>query len=629
MVGAPPSLHKLSVQAPVVPVAPVAPVAPIGAPCGGDDRYWGAENREAAKALTQRTADWYAARKGRLTASSAYKALGLQFRGRLSDVVEGVLFGTSAGGETADMRWGTAHEDEGLAAYNAIADGPDVRPTGLWPLKGQPDPMTGAKGAQRSWFGASPDGVVVAPADAKPLGLVEVKCKSPLAFDRNAPHGGVGPLALTGVHLDERKKTPTGYASPSTLLQEYVYLQVILQLRATELPWCDVVFWTPYWVRVVRVRANNSLAEEVLTHLNRLHTTICSNAKTLRDAHATNMSLFWRLCAPASDGRGGLLPDRLDASTWGKRLRADKAAEGLVDWELWNDRALAYSAMLVASAERVEAADARVNAFIRTRLGAADGADAADTHADAHADAYADAYAHADAMDIGALLDDEAMPSKLLRKIETLTLDRRRPRPAGVRPTGCLTVGWRVESFHRKDPPRLEIALKLRDVGARPRAEGELLRVCLMEAFEALGTPIHADGPTTYWEASPLPDPADPAGRRTSVFVNFWVVQTMAAGHPERGITFRGASALMSHVVGAFAARTDRVADVLSPHSTTTSMLQFRAETLRLCSIVPGETGFLGRVVAKSLQSPHEPAATPTTPTVGMPSISARCHGGN
>lgn len=369
----------------------------VGASCGADDRFWGEENREAAKALVQRTPDWYAARKGRLTASSAYKALGLQYQGRQSEVVESVLFGHSSASETADMRWGAAHEEAGIAAYRAIAGGADVRSTGLWMLRGALNPMTGARGAQRSWFGASPDGVVFDPTTGRPLGLVEVKCKSPLAFDRNALHGGIGPLTQTGVRLDEAKKTPVSNASPSKLLSEYVYVQVILQLRATEMPWCDVVFWTPYWVRVVRVRANNALAEELLAHLTLLYQAICAKAKTLREAHAEGRGRFWRLCTPASDGAGGLLPDRLDASSWNKRLRADKAADGLVDWQLWKEGALAYSAERLGSAGEA-AADAHVAEFIRNHL--------------APADVQLFAPPPDAPMEVGALLDDEAMPAE-------------------------------------------------------------------------------------------------------------------------------------------------------------------------------------------------------------------------
>ena len=368
--------------------------ADVGASCGADDRFWGEENREAAKALVQHTPDWYAARKGRLTASSAYKALGLQYQGRRSDVVEDVLFGHSALAETADMRWGAAHEEAGIAAYRAIAGGANVRSTGLWVLRGALNPMTGALGAQRSWFGASPDGVVVDPTTGKPIGLVEVKCKSPLAFDRNAPHGGIGPLAQTGVRLDEAKKTPVSNASPSKLLSEYVYVQAILQLRATELPWCDVVFWTPYWMRVVRVRANNALAEELLAHLTLLYQAICANAKTLREAHATDRDHFWRLCTPASDGAGGLLPDRLNASSWNKRLRADKAADGLVDWQLWKEGGLAYSAERLGAAGEA-AADAHVAEFIRNHL--------------APADVQLFAPSPDAPMEVGAPLDDDAL----------------------------------------------------------------------------------------------------------------------------------------------------------------------------------------------------------------------------
>lgn len=337
--------------------------------CGGDSRFWGAEGFEAARKLTQRTDDWYAARRGKMTASSAYTALGLHYQQRMTEVVEGVLFGHSFGGQTADMRWGVDNEHHGINAYRKLiaGKGEDVHATGLWLLGGQLDPMTGSKAGRRSWFGASPDGIVVRSQDGAPLGLVEVKCKSPLAFDRTAEHGGIGPPHLTGVHLDERKRTPIGFANPSALLNERTYMQVILQIRATAAPWCDVVFWTPYWMRVVRVRSNNALAEEILAHLNVTYQAICANKARLLEAyaHGRESDAFGRMCTPHSYGAGGVLPERLNASEFNKQLRAAKKEDGLVDWGLWKEQALLYSEEhLGESAE----ADAYVNDFIQHRL---------------------------------------------------------------------------------------------------------------------------------------------------------------------------------------------------------------------------------------------------------------------
>lgn len=137
----------------------------------------------------QRSPEWYSARKGKITASSAAGCLGL-------DPYDGPLatFNKITGKTTTDdnkhMAWGREFESKAREAYECLS-GHFVTETGFWVHDLLP------------WLGASPDGLIGGD------GLVEIKCPS---------------------------KIPTA-------IPEHHTIQMIVQMACTGREWCDYFVW--------------------------------------------------------------------------------------------------------------------------------------------------------------------------------------------------------------------------------------------------------------------------------------------------------------------------------------------------------------------------------------------------
>lgn len=138
----------------------------------------------------QRTDQWLAHRRGRITASLAAACLGLNPYTSRAAAWRSIM-GVQQQKENRDMRWGTEFEPVARAAYE-IESGNLVTETGFWvhPLF--------------DWLGASPDGLV------DDDGLVEIK-------------------------------VPT---KPPAEIPLYHRVQMTVQMMCTGRKWCDYFAWT-------------------------------------------------------------------------------------------------------------------------------------------------------------------------------------------------------------------------------------------------------------------------------------------------------------------------------------------------------------------------------------------------
>ncbi len=138
----------------------------------------------------QRTPEWYAARKGKLTASLAAAVLGLDpYTGPLA-AFNRITKGTPQE-DNKHMAWGREFEGPAREDYEVMS-GHLVTETGFWTCP------------SLEWLGASPDGLI----DAD--GLVEIKC--PSVIPEQIP-----------IHHE---------------------VQMRVQLACTEREWCDYFAWS-------------------------------------------------------------------------------------------------------------------------------------------------------------------------------------------------------------------------------------------------------------------------------------------------------------------------------------------------------------------------------------------------
>lgn len=164
----------------------------------------------------QRTEEWYAARRGRLTASNLGAALGQVSYTSRAEALRRALGTDSFTGNVA-TQWGETNEDTAIAAYTALT-GNAVKATGLH------------MHPEHAWLGGSPDGFVGT------RGLVEVKC--PYYHKR----GG-------RVH----QTVPAHY-----------YTQVNALLEICDRDWCDYVCWAPEGFAVHRVSRDSATFQYLL-----------------------------------------------------------------------------------------------------------------------------------------------------------------------------------------------------------------------------------------------------------------------------------------------------------------------------------------------------------------------------
>ena len=117
--------------------------------------------------MKQGSAEWHAAREGRLTSSLFAAAAGLNphtSQHKLWEELRGIREPFNGNDATA---WGTRYEPEARAAYEMLT-GNVVHEQGFWTMPGD------------AWLGASSDGLVPNPADGGDPLIVEIKC--PFSF---------------------------------------------------------------------------------------------------------------------------------------------------------------------------------------------------------------------------------------------------------------------------------------------------------------------------------------------------------------------------------------------------------------------------------------------------------------
>jgi putative phage-type endonuclease len=172
--------------------------------------------------MEQRTPEWFAARKGRLTGSIAGAALGLAPYMSQDDALRSIArefhdLPTEFEGNIATDH-GVNFEDQAALAYE-FKTGNDITKVGFLPID--------------DWSGASPDGLISSD------GSVEIKC----------PFG-------------QRNNNPPVFKSISE--QPHYYAQMQIQMLAADLQWCDFWQWTQHGDKLERVdRDEEWLAENM------------------------------------------------------------------------------------------------------------------------------------------------------------------------------------------------------------------------------------------------------------------------------------------------------------------------------------------------------------------------------
>ncbi len=161
--------------------------------------------------IQQRTPEWYAARKGRITGSSVGAILGLSPFDKPKDVMRRMVrefHGAESEFEgNSATQYGTFHESIAISYYE-LETRNKVTETGFW--------------TNGDWLGASPDGIV------NNIGLIEIKC----------PYG-------------KKDKVIPDFKSIKD--QPHYFAQIQIQLYVTGKKWCDFYQWS----------AHGSMLEEV------------------------------------------------------------------------------------------------------------------------------------------------------------------------------------------------------------------------------------------------------------------------------------------------------------------------------------------------------------------------------
>lgn len=176
--------------------------------------------------MEQRTDEWFAARKGRVTASIAGALLGHAPYMSVDDAMRILvrsmhdLPSEFKGNIATD--YGTFNEDGALVEYK-MESGNLVEQVGFVPFS--------------DWLGASPDGLV------NKYGLVEIKC----------------PFGL--------RKTAAPVPFKSISDQPHYYAQMQIQMFCTKRDWCDFYQWTPNGTSVEYVAYNTNWISENLPKL--------------------------------------------------------------------------------------------------------------------------------------------------------------------------------------------------------------------------------------------------------------------------------------------------------------------------------------------------------------------------
>uniref|UniRef100_A0ACD5URU4 Uncharacterized protein n=1 Tax=Avena sativa TaxID=4498 RepID=A0ACD5URU4_AVESA len=181
--------------------------------------------------VAQRSEEWFALRKDKLTTSTFSTALGFWAGNRRSELWSEKVFGPSdiklADAAQSAMAWGTNHESMAVEQYTTIT-GRSVGSLGF----------AVHTEANSGWLGASPDGILGCDPDG---GILEVKCP----YNKGKPE-----IAL-----------------PWRIVPYYYMPQVQGLMEIMGRDWVDLYCWTPNGsslFRVPRDRAYWELIHEVL-----------------------------------------------------------------------------------------------------------------------------------------------------------------------------------------------------------------------------------------------------------------------------------------------------------------------------------------------------------------------------
>lgn len=198
---------------------------------------------------------------------------------------------------------------------------------------------------------------------------------------------------------------------------------------------------------------------------------------------------------------------------------------------------------------------------------------------------------------VGTILDDDQLPDELLKKIETMVLDERRGYLDST-PSQCIRLYW---TLVYEEEPR-EFQLK---VVVRPFATTTLTQ----RDFDFMKASFKSAVFGAFSGRRPLPF------QRTRMMGRWWedwlsslrmhlgngsflVEATLTAKDGQRkkvGVTRDEVWALVEAITASFAGATGR-AITPDPYASEPN-----ERVMQLCPIRPGEPGFLGRVVSKSL----------------------------
>lgn len=178
----------------------------------------------------QRTPEWFAARKGRVTGSKVGAILGLSPWSTPGDVLRAMVR-EYHGAEreftgNAATEWGTANEPGAMLDYE-LETGNTIIPAFFEEMG--------------DIFGASPDGYI---GDD---GLIEIKC----------------PYSKRDIESAEEFKTLAD--------QPYYYAQIQFQLYCTGRQWCDFYQWSPRAQSLERVDYDQAWIDENIPRLQEFH----------------------------------------------------------------------------------------------------------------------------------------------------------------------------------------------------------------------------------------------------------------------------------------------------------------------------------------------------------------------
>lgn len=176
----------------------------------------------------QRSPEWFASRKGRVTGSMVGAILGANPWMTRDDAMRAMVREFHGAPREFEgniaTQWGVANEDGAVAEYE-METGLVVRKCGFYMFE--------------DWLGASPDGLVAHD------GLVEIKCPFGMKSGKN------------------EFKTLRD--------QPHYYAQIQIQLFVTNREWCDFYQWSPSKTKLENVAINRLFLNEKLPILRQFH----------------------------------------------------------------------------------------------------------------------------------------------------------------------------------------------------------------------------------------------------------------------------------------------------------------------------------------------------------------------